>query len=48
MEETMKCVKRGTTIMRVRDNVAEKMVAEDDYQYCSKTEWKEQRTKEGQ
>ena len=35
----MKCVKNGSNIKRVKDNVVERFL-KSGYTYCSKTEWK--------
>lgn len=39
----MKCVKLGAKIVRVEDVRAEKMVKNEGYSYCPKSEWKVER-----
>lgn len=38
----MKCIKRHGEIQRVTDIQAEKMVTEEGWEYCPKSEWKKE------
>jgi len=44
----MKCVKKigGSKILRISDEKARELVDSGTHSYCSKVEWKKQRTKE--
>lgn len=37
----MKCVKKHGEIRRVKDELAKKLVEENGWKYCPKSEWKE-------
>jgi len=39
----MKCLKKGTEIIRVSDVKADQLVKTGDYKFCSKSEWKKVR-----
>ena len=41
----MKCIKKHGEILRVKNELAEEMVNEKEWEYCPKREWKEQRDK---
>lgn len=36
----MKCLKKGTEIIRVSDAKADQLVKTGDYNFCAKSEWK--------
>lgn len=36
----MKCVKNGSSVKRVTEQMAERMIKSNGYKYCSKTDWK--------
>jgi len=38
----MKCIKKHGEIKRVNDSDADKMVAEEGWSYCPKSEWKKE------
>lgn len=38
----MKCVKKHGKIKRVNDEVAEELVNDKGWEYCSKSEWKKE------
>jgi hypothetical protein len=38
----MKCIKKHGEIKRIEDSKADKMVAEEGWSYCPKSEWKKE------
>lgn len=42
----MKCIEKHGEIKRVENEVAEKLVLEQAWKYCSKSEWKKKRKNE--